>query len=146
LLLSQINQWHQCRHWKPKEDVGAGAGLASSRHDEKALLALAPARLSSRQPGCRSIAEPGTILEHEAVGVEELGKDVRNLRKGDRVVVPSTISCGYCSYRHAGYQSSTRQSRYAGNSGRAGKEREGIGKSIRPQSWKVFAGSPQFGA
>ncbi|MCW2787342.1 MAG: glutathione-dependent formaldehyde dehydrogenase [Marmoricola sp.] len=46
----------------------------------------------------------GTILGHEAVGVvHEVGKDVRNLRPGDRVVVPSTVGCGYCSYCRAGY-------------------------------------------
>ncbi len=49
---------------------------------------------------------PGTILGHEGVGVvEELGSNVRNLRIGDRVVIPSTISCGYCSYCRSGYQS-----------------------------------------
>ncbi len=48
--------------------------------------------------------EPGTILGHEAVGiVEEVGSNVRNLMVGDRVVVPSTIACGYCSYCRAGY-------------------------------------------
>src|SRR5256885_3991428 len=55
--------------------------------------------------GTLSGMKPGTILGHEAVGViEEVGKDVRSLRKGDRVVVPSTICCGYCSYCRAGYQ------------------------------------------
>lgn len=48
--------------------------------------------------------EPGTILGHEAVGiVEELGPMVRNFDVGDRVVVLSTIACGYCSYCRAGY-------------------------------------------
>jgi threonine dehydrogenase-like Zn-dependent dehydrogenase len=48
--------------------------------------------------------EKGTILGHEAVGVvEELGPMVRNFDVGDRVVVVSTIACGYCSYCRAGY-------------------------------------------
>jgi threonine dehydrogenase-like Zn-dependent dehydrogenase len=48
--------------------------------------------------------KPGTILGHEGVGVvEEIGKDVRNLRRGDRVVIPSTIACGNCNYCRAGY-------------------------------------------
>jgi threonine dehydrogenase-like Zn-dependent dehydrogenase len=47
---------------------------------------------------------PGTILGHEGVGVvEECGPDVRNLRKGDRVVIASTIACGFCVYCRAGY-------------------------------------------
>ncbi|HVX38126.1 MAG TPA: zinc-dependent alcohol dehydrogenase [Gemmatimonadaceae bacterium] len=48
--------------------------------------------------------KPGRIVGHEAVGVvEELGKGVRNFREGERVVVGSTIGCGYCSYCRAGY-------------------------------------------
>ncbi len=48
--------------------------------------------------------QEGRILGHEAVGVvEEVGPQVRNLRPGDRVVVPSTVACGTCSYCRAGY-------------------------------------------
>jgi threonine dehydrogenase-like Zn-dependent dehydrogenase len=46
---------------------------------------------------------PGTILGHEGVGVvEEVGAQVRNLNVGDRVVIPSTIGCGYCMYCRGG--------------------------------------------
>jgi threonine dehydrogenase-like Zn-dependent dehydrogenase len=49
---------------------------------------------------------PGTILGHEGVGVvEEVGSAIRNFKCGDRVVVPSTIACGNCSYCRAGYYS-----------------------------------------
>jgi threonine dehydrogenase-like Zn-dependent dehydrogenase len=49
---------------------------------------------------------PGTILGHEGVGVvEQLGGAVRNFNVGDRVVIPSTIACGNCSYCRAGYYS-----------------------------------------
>src|SRR5207245_7004593 len=48
--------------------------------------------------------KPGTILGHEGVGVvEKLGTGVRNLRVGDRVVIPSTIACGVCAYCRVGY-------------------------------------------
>lgn len=48
--------------------------------------------------------KPGTILGHEGVGiVEEVGPQVRNLAPGDRVVIPSTIACGWCVYCRAGY-------------------------------------------
>ncbi|MFC5478726.1 zinc-dependent alcohol dehydrogenase [Massilia suwonensis] len=54
--------------------------------------------------GTFSGMKQGTILGHEAVGiVEQLGTNVRNLSVGDRVVIPSTIACGYCSYCRAGY-------------------------------------------
>jgi threonine dehydrogenase-like Zn-dependent dehydrogenase len=46
----------------------------------------------------------GTILGHEGVGiVQEVGPAVRNFQPGDRVVIPSTIACGNCSYCRAGY-------------------------------------------
>jgi threonine dehydrogenase-like Zn-dependent dehydrogenase len=43
--------------------------------------------------------EPGDVLGHEPMGiVEEVGSDVRRLKRGDRVVVPFTISCGACFF------------------------------------------------
>lgn len=54
--------------------------------------------------GTMAGVEPGRILGHEGVGiVEEVGASVRNLRAGDRVVIASTIGCGFCSYCRAGY-------------------------------------------
>lgn len=39
----------------------------------------------------------GDIIGHEPMGiVEEVGSSVTKLKKGDRVVVPFTISCGHC--------------------------------------------------
>lgn len=39
------------------------------------------------------------IIGHEPMGiVEEVGPEVRNLRKGDRVIIPFNIACGECIY------------------------------------------------
>jgi threonine dehydrogenase-like Zn-dependent dehydrogenase len=41
--------------------------------------------------------EKGDILGHEFMGeVMEVGKEVKNLKVGDRVVVPFPIACGHC--------------------------------------------------
>ena len=41
----------------------------------------------------------GDIIGHEPMGiVEEVGSQVSNLKPGDRVVVPFTISCGHCFF------------------------------------------------
>lgn len=43
--------------------------------------------------------QKGDILGHEFMGeVVEVGNEVQNLRKGDRVVVPFTIACGRCFF------------------------------------------------
>ena len=43
--------------------------------------------------------ESGDILGHEPMGVVvEVGSAVQKLKKGDRVVIPFTISCGHCFF------------------------------------------------
>jgi threonine dehydrogenase-like Zn-dependent dehydrogenase len=39
----------------------------------------------------------GDVLGHEAIGIVlEVGRDITQIRPGDRVVVPFQISCGHC--------------------------------------------------
>ena len=50
--------------------------------------------------------EKGDVLGHEFMGeVVEVGRQVTNLRVGDRVVVPFTIACGNCWHCQHGYWS-----------------------------------------
>jgi threonine dehydrogenase-like Zn-dependent dehydrogenase len=43
--------------------------------------------------------ERGDVVGHEFMGeVVDVGRDVKNLKRGDRVVVPFTICCGACFY------------------------------------------------
>lgn len=45
----------------------------------------------------RTAAEPGLVFGHEPMGVvEEVGGEVALIKKGDRVVVPFNVSCGFC--------------------------------------------------
>src|ERR1700712_3956404 len=48
----------------------------------------------------------GDILGHEFMGeVVEVGPSVKNLKLGDRVVVPFTIACGHCFFCERGLTS-----------------------------------------
>ena len=39
------------------------------------------------------------VIGHEPMGVvEEVGPDVKNLKVGDRIVVPFNVSCGHCHF------------------------------------------------
>jgi len=50
--------------------------------------------------------ERGDILGHEFMGeVVETGRQVKHLKKGDRVVVPFPIACGSCFFCHRGLTS-----------------------------------------
>src|SRR5918912_2573653 len=47
--------------------------------------------------------EKGDIIGHEFMGeVMEVGRGVKNLKVGDRVVVPFPIACGACTACQAG--------------------------------------------
>lgn len=53
----------------------------------------------------------GDIIGHEAMGeVVETGSDARNLKVGDRVVVPFTIACGECFFCKRGFFSGCERS------------------------------------
>ncbi|MDN5687468.1 MAG: alcohol dehydrogenase catalytic domain-containing protein, partial [Brachybacterium sp.] len=45
----------------------------------------------------RTAAEPGITFGHENMGiVEEVGSGVATVTKGDRVVLPFNVACGFC--------------------------------------------------
>lgn len=46
------------------------------------------------------------IMGHEFTGtVEEVGSDVKTVKKGDQIVSPFTVSCGQCFYCKKGFSS-----------------------------------------
>src|SRR3954465_2004198 len=56
--------------------------------------------------GFLPMMEPGDIMGHEFMGeVVEVGRNVKNIAIGDRVVVPFPIACGHCRNCEAGMTS-----------------------------------------
>ena len=54
----------------------------------------------------RTELKEGTVVGHEIMGViEDVGEAVASIKKGDRVVLPFNIACGYCFNCHRGYTS-----------------------------------------
>lgn len=52
----------------------------------------------------RTAAAPGIVFGHENQGIiEEVGGGVTTLRKGDRVVMPFNVACGFCKNCQAGF-------------------------------------------
>jgi len=52
----------------------------------------------------RTPLDSGTVVGHEIMGViEEVGNAVESIKKGDRVVLPFNIACGFCFNCHRGH-------------------------------------------
>ncbi|MGH3098613.1 MAG: glutathione-independent formaldehyde dehydrogenase [Streptosporangiales bacterium] len=52
----------------------------------------------------RTAAEPGIVFGHENLGIiEEVGSGVTSLERGDRVVMPFNVACGFCKNCLGGY-------------------------------------------
>jgi glutathione-independent formaldehyde dehydrogenase len=52
----------------------------------------------------RTAAAPGIVFGHENLGiVQEVGEGVVSIKKGDRVVMPFNVACGFCKNCTAGY-------------------------------------------
>lgn len=52
----------------------------------------------------RTAAEPGIVFGHENLGIiEETGDGVSSLKRGDRVVMPFNVACGFCKNCTAGF-------------------------------------------
>ncbi|KAF2708861.1 GroES-like protein [Pleomassaria siparia CBS 279.74] len=65
------------------------------------------------------------IMGHEFTGhVEELGSDVKSLKKGDKIVSPFTVSCGDCFYCKRGFSSRCSECLLFGSAGLEGAQAE----------------------
>lgn len=74
--------------------------------------------------------EKDYVIGHEAVGiVEELGREVKGLTKGDKVVIPFNIACGHCYYCENGLESQCDQAN----------------KEEKPEAGAMFGCSRLFG-
>jgi glutathione-independent formaldehyde dehydrogenase len=52
----------------------------------------------------RTPLEHGTVVGHEIMGViEDVGEAVKSIKKGDRVVLPFNVACGFCFNCHRGH-------------------------------------------
>jgi hypothetical protein len=72
-------------------------------------------------------SEKGVVMGHEAIGVvESVGADVRNLKRGDLVVMPFAFSDGTCAFCHEGLNTSCVHGGFFGNEEVAGAQAEAV--------------------
>ncbi|HEY0386715.1 MAG TPA: zinc-dependent alcohol dehydrogenase family protein [Pyrinomonadaceae bacterium] len=72
-------------------------------------------------------SETGIVMGHEAIGVvEDVGADVRSLKRGDLVVMPFAYSDGTCAFCHEGLNTSCVHGGFFGNEEVAGAQAEAV--------------------
>jgi len=72
-------------------------------------------------------SDTGVVMGHEAIGVvEDVGKDVRRVRRGDFVIMPFAWSDGTCEFCAKGLQTSCVHGGFFGNDEIAGAQAEAV--------------------
>ena len=69
----------------------------------------------------------GRVMGHEAIGiVEDVGRDVRKIKRGDVVIMPFAFSDGSCDFCHEGLQTSCVHGGFFGSTEVAGAQAEAV--------------------
>src|SRR5689334_5571751 len=72
-------------------------------------------------------SDTGVIMGHEAIGVvEDVGEDVRNIKRGDFVIMPFAWSDGTCEFCRKRLQTACVQGGFFGNAEVAGAQAEAV--------------------
>jgi threonine dehydrogenase-like Zn-dependent dehydrogenase len=72
-------------------------------------------------------SDNGRVMGHEAVGVvEDVGADVRTIKRGDFVIMPFAFSDGTCMFCHDGLQTSCIHGGFFGTTEVAGAQAEAV--------------------
>src|SRR5690242_8700950 len=71
--------------------------------------------------------ESGRVMGHEAIGVvEDVGGEVRTIKRGDFVIMPFAFSDGTCAFCHDGLQTSCIHGGFFGTTDVAGAQAEAV--------------------
>jgi threonine dehydrogenase-like Zn-dependent dehydrogenase len=72
-------------------------------------------------------SDTGRVMGHEAIGVvEDVGADVRKIKRGDFVIMPFAFSDGTCAFCHDGLQTSCIHGGFFGTPDVAGAQAEAV--------------------
>ena len=72
-------------------------------------------------------SDTGRVMGHEAIGVvEDVGAEVRTIKRGDFVIMPFAFSDGTCAFCHDGLQTSCIHGGFFGSTDVAGAQAEAV--------------------